>query len=296
MVRLPLNTLPAFRAVAQLQNLRAAAQTLNLTHGAVSQQIKSLETQLGFAVFNRRERRLVLNAAGQVLLQPVTQALELLEQGVQLAALTSQGSAQQLRISSVPSLANRWLLPRMADLRARHPELKLTVDVSQQVVDLAREGMHAAIRLGHGQWPGLVAERLMRATTRRVVVGNAEAAKRLHTGSPAAIAQEPLLGSRELWNHWFAQAGYPVQVTPVAEFNDVGLMLQAAEMGLGLAISHHILADDAVQSGSLSQISPLTVEWESSRAYYLVYPPSLAGWPPLKALRSWLLEQLGGAE
>ena len=92
MARLPLNTLATFRAVAESQNLRAAAQTLHLTHSAVSQQIRGLESSLGFALFDRRGRRVVLNAAGQALLRSVQAALVQLDDGVQAAAAAASGA------------------------------------------------------------------------------------------------------------------------------------------------------------------------------------------------------------
>jgi LysR family glycine cleavage system transcriptional activator len=109
--RLPLNTLTAFRTVAELENLRAAADVLHLTHSAVSQQIRGLEEQLGFVLFERRGRRVVLNPSGQALLRSVQGALSLLDDGVQAAAAAAQGSATRLRVTVLPSFANRWLLP-----------------------------------------------------------------------------------------------------------------------------------------------------------------------------------------
>ncbi|HEY0859218.1 MAG TPA: LysR family transcriptional regulator, partial [Albitalea sp.] len=99
MARLPLHALPAFRAVAQLQNLRAAADTLHLTHSAVSQQIRGLEEQLGFELFERRGRRVVLNPAGEALLRSVVPALAQLDDGVQAAAAAASGAAQRLRVT-----------------------------------------------------------------------------------------------------------------------------------------------------------------------------------------------------
>ena len=160
MARLPLNSLPAFRTVAQLQNLRAAAESLHLTHSAVSQQIRGLEEQLGFALFERRGRRVVLNAAGEALLRSVEPALAQLDDGVQAAAAAASGSAQRLRVTTLPSFAQRWLLPRIGRWRERHPTLALETDASHQVVDLQREGFHAALRQGRGPWAGLESERL----------------------------------------------------------------------------------------------------------------------------------------
>ena len=153
-MRLSLNALPAFRAVAELQNLRAAAERLHLTHSAVSQQIRGLEEQLGFDLFERSGRGIVLNPAGAALLCSVQEALALLDDGMRTAAAAAAGSSLQLRVSVLPSFAQRWMLPRMARWRARHPELTLEMETSQQVVDLLRDGFHAALRFGRGPWAG----------------------------------------------------------------------------------------------------------------------------------------------
>ena len=139
MARLPLQNLQAFRAVAEVQNLRAASEVLHLTHSAVSQQIRGLEEQLGFALFERRGRRIVLNAAGEALLRSVEPALAQLDDGVQAAAAAASGSTQRLRVTTLPSFAQRWLLPRMGRWRERHPQMALEIDASQQVIDLLKE-------------------------------------------------------------------------------------------------------------------------------------------------------------
>lgn len=307
MSRLPLHTLPTFRVIAQLQNLRAAAEQLHLTHSAVSHQLKALETQLGHTLFERRGRRLVLNAAGQALLESVEQALQQLDRGVAAAANAAGLTPESLRLSVLPSFAQRWLLPRMARWRGLHPELALEIQASAQLADLQREGLHAAIRQGAGHWPGLQAEVLIGTAVPLVVVGSPAAARRLGI-SPAGrgrklpeasvdarcFGDEPLLGSAELWEQWFALAGAPRKVTPVALFNDAGLMLQAAEQDLGLALAREILAADALREGRLVQLSPLAISHAAAQAYHLVYPPGLADWPPLLALRDWLQSELAG--
>jgi LysR family glycine cleavage system transcriptional activator len=292
MSRLPLNTLAAFRSVAELQNLRAAADVLHLTHSAVSQQIRGLEEQLGFELFERRGRRVVLNAAGAALLRSVQSALSQLDDGVQAAAAAASGVAQRLRVTVLPSFAQRWLLPRMGRWRDRHPNLALEIDASHQLVDLQREGFHAGLRQGRGPWPGLESERLFDMPMPIIVVGSPSAARRLLGAQPEALAREPLLGESELWDLWFAAAGLRTQVTPVASFNDAGLMLQAAEQSLGLAIGRELLAADALQDGRLVRLSPLSITHEDATPYHLAYPPSLRDWPPLAALRQWLHDEL----
>jgi LysR family glycine cleavage system transcriptional activator len=294
MARLPLHTLPTFRAVAQSSNLRAAAEVLHLTHSAVSQQIKLLEEQLGFLLFDRRGRRIVLNAAGQALLISTESALAQLDAGVQAASLAAAGTEQRLRVAVLPSFAQRWLLPRLSRWRARHPDIALELDAAHRVVDLAREGFHAAVRTGRGDWPGLTAEKF--AESSWIAVAAPATAHRLLGRGAAALLDEPLLGEVPLWEQWFAAAGVQARVRPVADFNDAGLMLQAAEHNVGLALARELFVADALADGRLVQLSPVAIRAEGATAYYLVYPSPLAGWPPLMALRDWLFDELALAQ
>ena len=292
MPRLPLNSLPAFRAVAEAQNLRAAADSLHLTHSAVSQQIRGLEEQLGFQLFERRGRRVILNAAGQALLRSVQHALAQLDDGVQAAAAAGSDTAQRIRITALPSFAQRWLLPRMGGWRERHPTIALEIDASPQLVDLQREGFHAGLRVGRGPWAGLDSDQLFDAPMPLIVVGSPAAARRLRGAQPEAFTREPLLDEPELWQRWFAAAGLRIKVTTVAIFNDAGLMLQAAEQNLGIALSRELLAADALRDGRLVKLSPLSITYGDAHSYHLVYPPGLREWPPLVALRQWLHDEL----
>lgn len=290
MARLPLHTLPAFRVLARLQNLRAAAEELHLTHSAVSQQLRLLEEQIGFQLFERRGRRILLNAAGSTFLRAVEPALAQLDEGLRAASAAASGSGDDtLRVTSLPSFAQRWLLPRMGAWRERHPQIALELHASQQVVDLEREGYHAALRTGAGPWRGLVAEQLLDSPW--IVVGSPVAARRL-LGAPAeSLVHEPLLGDGPMWQRWFARSGLKVRIKPVAEFNDAGMMLQAAEQDLGLALAREVLAADALQRGRLVRLSTVALDDPDAYPYWLVYPPSLADWPPLVALRAWLREE-----
>ncbi|WP_144639201.1 LysR substrate-binding domain-containing protein [Bordetella genomosp. 13] len=296
MSRLPLNTLPVFRCVAELQNLRAAATVLHLTHSAVSQQIRTLETQLGFQLFDRLGRGVVLNAAGQALLRSVGPALAMLEDGMHAATAAANGEQQRLRVTVLPSFAQRWLLPRMGSWRARHPHLALEIEASQNLVDLPRAGLHAALRYGRGPWPGLESEPLLEAPLSWAVVGSPAAAQRLRNASPQDLTREPLLGDRDAWQAWFQTAGVHTRVTPVAVFNDAGLLLQAAEQELGLALTRELLAADALADRRLERISPLSIAYEDTQTYHLAYRPELRDWPPLLALRAWLRDELRAAQ
>ncbi|CAM4254015.1 LysR substrate-binding domain-containing protein [Bordetella muralis] len=292
MSRLPLNTLPAFRAVAELQNLRAAAERLHLSHSAVSQQIRVLEEQLGFTLFDRQGRRVTLNCAGRALLCSVQSALAQLDDGVMAAASFAQGADQHLRVSVLPSFAQRWLLPRMARWRQRHPNLTLEIETSQQLADLQRDGFHAALRSGRGPWPGVMSEPLFDIPMPLIVLAAPATVDQLADLRPETLARQPLLGDKELWRQWFAAAGLTANVTPVASFNDVGMMLEAVEQGFGLALGRELLAVDALRAGRLVKVSPVSIDFEPAETYHLVYPPGLRDWLPLSALRQWIRDEL----
>jgi LysR family glycine cleavage system transcriptional activator len=209
---------------------------------------------------------------------------------VRSAAASASGAQQRLRVTVLPSFAQRWLLPRMGDWHAKHPDIALELDASQQVVDLQREGFHAALRQGNGAWRGLHAERLIDSP--KVAVGSPQAAQRLLGSNVDALAREPLLGSPTAWQQWFALSGLKVRINPVATFNDAGLMLQAAEQNLGIALVREVLAADALRERRLYRLSALALQDEKVDAYWLVYPGASHDWRPLAALRQWLHEQL----
>jgi LysR family transcriptional regulator, glycine cleavage system transcriptional activator len=296
--RLPLHTLPTFRLAARRQNLRATAAELHLTHSAVSQQIALLEQQLGLPLFERRGRGIVLNAAGQAFLAALEPALD----GIAQAALAARAAAalgqQQLRLSVLPSFAQRWLLPRMGRWRERHPGLPLEVHASHRVVDLAQDGFHAALRVGAGPWKGVVAERLAESPLIAVAApgrGARLAALADPQALAAALAAEPLLGATRWWQRFLALGGEVMAGQSVAEFNDAGLMLQACEADLGIALARELLAADALQAGRLVRVAPWslqTVEENTASTYWFVHRPELADWPPLVALRQWLHDEM----
>jgi LysR family glycine cleavage system transcriptional activator len=183
----------------------------------------------------------------------------------------------------------------MASWREQHPDIAIEVNASQQLIDLPREGFHAALRQGSGQWRGLDAERLLDSPL--VVVGSPNAARRLLGCEPQAFADEPLLGNAPVWEEWFALAGVRCRVNPVASFNDAGMMLQAAEQDLGLALGRELWVADALRDGRLIRLSPIALAKDPAvYALWFAYPSNLRDWPPLCALRAWLHAELMRSE
>jgi LysR family glycine cleavage system transcriptional activator len=292
--RFPLHYLAAFRAAAQTENLRAAAETLHLTHSAVSQQIRGLETALGFEVFTRQGRRLVLNPAGQALQRAVAKVFAELQAGV-LAATQAHGkTAQTLRVTALPSFAQRWLMPRLPRWQALQPCISLDLHTSQQVVDLEREGYHVGLRVGRGPWPGLVTEPLFHSPL--IAVAAPVLAHQLIGRAPAGLVDEPLLGDTDEWREWFAGLDLRVAPVVVASFSDAGVLLQAGEQGMGVALARELLAADALLDGRLVRIHAHTVDLDATRGYQVVYPEALRDDPAVRAFCDWLHAEIAALQ
>jgi LysR family transcriptional regulator, glycine cleavage system transcriptional activator len=293
-MRLSLHFLPAFVAVAKSGNLRTAALQLHLTHSAVSQQIRQLEQEIGAPLFDRPGRTIALNQAGAALLAQIEPALAQIQLGARDAVETLRNPVQLLKISVLPSFAQRWLLPRMNDWRAKYPHYVIELHASQQVMDLSHGEFHAAIRQGDGKWPGLQAQALFDSPW--VAVGCARAAARLNNRPLEKWLDEAILGSPQRWQHWFASQGVKCTPRPVATFNDAGLMLQAAEQDMGIALTRELFVADALVSGSLQLLSRARLDIPQERSFWLVHRPQLAGSPALEAFRGWIASQLEQAQ
>lgn len=285
--RIPLQILPTFVIAARLENLRATAQRLSLTHGAVSQQIQQLEQAIGYPLFDRSGRGIRLNAAGRELLAATEPALLALQQGVDRARRVAV--SQRLRISVLPSFAHCWLLPRLAEFHRACPGIRLDIDASLAIQDLSRKGFDAAIRIGNGQWSGVQAQCI--ATGEVLPVTTPALAKQWQAAFDAGDPQVPLLEHDVTpWHSWFAAVGKAGGGQQLALFNDAGLLLRAAEQGFGIALVKTVLAQDAIAAGRLAPLA--AAQHLNDSDVYLVWPQASGLTPEVHALLNWLQQQL----
>jgi LysR family glycine cleavage system transcriptional activator len=283
-----MTALRAFDAVAQLGSLTRAAEALFLTHGAISHQLKALETELGADLVERAGRGVRLTPQGERFAVHVRAALDRLTVAVQ--EVRAQANQRRIRVSVLPSFAARWLLPRIGRFIAAHPDVDLEVSASNVLADFQREDVDLALRSGRGQWPGLIAEPLF-VETRFAVCS-----PRLNGGRvprrPADLARYALLRSEgEPWQPWLRAAGleWP-EPTRGPMFNDSSHMLQAAAEGQGIALARESLLGNDLATGALMRLFDVAVP--TQEAVYLVYPPRLASSPRLALFRQWLVGQL----
>ena len=149
----PLKALQAFESAGRHLSFTLAAKELNVTPGAISQQIRQLEEFFEVKLFNRLNRTIVLSDGGQLLLPAIGNGFQQLREGVNL--LQQRAGGGPLTITSAPSFISKWLIPRLSRFKARHPQIDVRIDTSDRLVDFSREDIDVGIRFGDGQYPEL---------------------------------------------------------------------------------------------------------------------------------------------
>jgi LysR family transcriptional regulator, regulator of gene expression of beta-lactamase len=284
---LPLNGLRAFEAAARHLSFTKAAIELCVTPAALGHQVKGLEERLGVPLFRRLPRGLALTDEGRALLPVLREAFDRI---AELLGRFDDGRGRELlALGAVGTFALEWLLPRMADFAAAHPEVDLRLTTNNNRVDIAEEGLDFAIRFGDGAWHGTEALRLFEAPLTPLC--RPEAAKRLR--APADLGNEILLRSyrSDEWTAWFEAAGAeaPPLVGPV--FDSAALMVEAAMAGHGVALAPAALFARPLADGRLAR--PFAAE-VALGGYWLTRLKSKRPTPAMAAFQSWILAAAAG--
>lgn len=285
----PLNAIRAFEAAARHLSFTRAADELNVTPAAISHQVKGLEDWFGIKLFQRRNREILMTEPGQLLLPGVRDALDLLESSVQ--RITSNDGGNELRVTCMPSFASKWLIPRLAHFRERHPEIDVLLSTGEGLVDLEVEPFDIGIRSGGGNYPGLSIHRLFDDTVFPVcspaLLNGPSPLRR-----PDDLARHTLLHDDypSGWAEWLVAAGVSgVDAKKGPMFDNSAMLLQAAVEGMGVAMARHVLAFEDLQAGRLIRPFPITLA--SNFAYFLVHLPRVAEQAKIAAFRNWVIEE-----
>lgn len=287
--RLPsLNAVKAFEAAARSASFTRAAEELFVTPGAVSQQVKALETELGLRLFNRERQRLVLTESGREYLAVVRDALDQIALGTE--RLTQRQRSGVLTVSVSPDFAAKWLVARLGRFAESHPEIDLRVSASDQRVDFAREDVDLAVRHGDGRWPELEVARLC---TEQLfpVCSPALTRGRKRIVSASDLLQYPLLRLDDWsnWGRWFEAAGVTTRAMPGPVLNRASMLIDAAIDGQGIALARTALAALDLIHGRL--VRPVDVRLGMLNTYWVVSPKANARVPKIAMFRQWLLAQ-----
>ena len=285
MRKLPfLNGIRAFEAAARTGSFTKAADELNVTPAAISRMVHLLEERLGLPLFERKANRLSATPAGRSYQAGLTTLFD------QLAALTDQVKASAgsrvLTIGVGPTFAIRWLIPRLADFQKTDPDIEVRFATGGAAAPF-NDDWTCGIRLGDGEWPGLVAERLFAADL--VPVCTPAIAKRLTT--PDDLKGATLLRVTHApgdWTRWFKGAGIPRFPVKGPAFDYYGQALQAAADGVGVALGIRPYVDDDLRAGRL--VAPFAHSVPKGEQWYLIYHARRQDEPSFATFRRWITQ------
>ncbi|MGF6964484.1 LysR family transcriptional regulator of beta-lactamase [Paraburkholderia sp. WC7.3g] len=281
---LPLNALRAFESSARHLSFTRAAQELNVTQAAVSQQVRSLEERLGTALFKRLPRGLAMTDEGLALRPVLSDAFDRIEAA--LRQFDGGHLHEELTVGVVGTFAVGWLMPRVTSFRDAHPFVELRLLTHNNVIDLATEGLDFAIRFGDGTWPGSLATRLLDAPL--ALLCTPEIAARL--ARPDDLADETLLRSYRMddWMNWFAAAGIAPRPVRGPVFDSSRLMVEAAMQGAGIALAPASMFERELKTGRL--VRPFDVEVEAG-SYWLTCLKGKPMTPAMVLFSQWIAKE-----
>ncbi|CAN7144813.1 transcriptional regulator GcvA [Rhizobium rhizogenes] len=285
-----LSALRAFEASARHLSMTLAARELHVTPGAVSLQVRDLETALGVRLFERRARSLALTAEGADYFATLRTAFRLVREAT--AALTMRARDTVLTVTCTAGFATYWLVPRLLRFEQAHPDIDLRISASHRIMDFQRDGIDIAIRHGLGGYEGLASERLL--DDQYVPVCTPEIAAALGP-SPAADALAGLTLIHDVyrrdWQLWLEAAGATmVDATRGPIFTDGIGAYHAMRAGLGIALMRRSFIEQELAGGTL--VAPFPTGLASTLAYHLVYPPTALERPAIAAFRAWLFSEV----
>jgi LysR family glycine cleavage system transcriptional activator len=289
--RLPsLNSIRAFEAAARHLSFTKASEELCVTQGAISRHVAGLETELGTKLFERRHRTIELTPKGAVYYRAVHDVFGRLDDATK--QLSAAPDALTLRIKLPPTIAIRWVVPRLAQFHALDRSIDVQITTSHNTVDFDREPVDVAIHSGRRPPPGVVARRLFGETLLPVCSPALLKGKR-ELERPADLARHVLLCSLHRpddWPQWLAAA----RVTGLdgnsgLKFENSSLVYQAALDSLGVAMAQKLLVAEDLAAGRL--VAPFSLEVPTKGAYFLVYPPQSPLPRKIILFENWILEQ-----
>lgn len=287
--RIPsMEALIAFEAAARHQSFTRSADELALTQSAVGRQIAGLENYVGVALFSRVKKRLALTDIGRLYARQIRAALEQIERDT-MAAMAQRGAGGILELAVIPTFATRWLIPRLPEFYAAHPDI--TLNLTTRAAPFLFEGtdFDAAIHFGNPAWPGTIARHLFGEEVTPVC------SPRLLDGAgmldPAELLRFPLLHQSArpfAWREWLEQAGVGLMTCMRGQRYELfSMLVEAARAGLGMALVPRFFVQAELANGELC--TPFQLTLRHHEGYYLVYPENKQKAPLLNTFAQWLL-------
>lgn len=284
----PLNSLKAFAALAETESYSRAGSALNVSHAAVSQQVKALEARLGVALVARNGRGVALTEEGEALARDLQAGFTAIRRGVE--ALTGLDAVRPVQVTMSPAFAVMWLMPRMVDFQTRHPDITLMLNPTSQIIELKPGGVDLAIRYRDSRGPKTEVDAVLVADM--VIVGTPALIGTRKITEPAILVELPWLqelGTSEVAD-WLARHGVAHDRPSMISHMPGNLIMEAVRRGDGITYTARPWVEKEIQSGQLIELFPD----ETFGIYYIQTPPgALRG--SVRTFVKWLKQQAAGS-
>lgn len=292
----PLNAVRAFEAAARTGSFVAAAEELGVSAAAISQQVRKLEDYVGKQMFVRMNNRVVLTDAGHAILEGTAAGLQMISEATE--QLVSERSKSRLVISTIESVAEKWLISRLANYCRIHPDFRFELRVESDPADFARHNIDLRIAYNPAQYPEQAIVLLRQDAVLPLCSPDyLERNPAVRDNGMTAVPEDDLLhtswgsifGSHPTWRDWFIAAKFkPPAGTKGFQAGSSSLVLDLARKGLGVALGQRMMALDDISEGRLVALSDISVAL--GHAYCLAYPRAKSRKRHLVDLVNWLAE------
>ncbi len=282
-----IGALVAFESAARHLSFSRAAAELHLTQGAISRQVRELETRLGLSLFERINQRVFLTDAGESYRQEVARILAGLAAATE-RTMASAGGAEVLNLAVLPTFAARWLVPRLPTFLADHPQATVNFTVRNEAFSFADASLDAAIHFGEPTWPGAICDFLCIEEVYPVAAPTLR--DRFGLTNIAAIPRAPLLhqSSRPTaWADWFTAEDLPTaSAYRGSRFDQFSMIAEAAVAGLGVALMPSFMIEAELASGRLVLLTERPLN--AGKSYWFVYPEAKVRSRLVRSFGDWL--------
>lgn len=297
-MRLPLTAMRAFEATVRHKSIKKAADELNVTAAAISYQLKYLEQYLGVSLFERLPRGVAPNRTARTVQPVLSQAFETLRD--ELIRLKNVADECHVTVTTNSYFASLWLAPKLDQLLATNPDIRVLIDAQNVVLDVDRCDSDVVILFGDGKYRGFYVERLPDGPLSPVC------SPRLHEGSRALNTLEDLRHHTLLhacwddendmwptWKMWLAKAGVTsVNPDQGCYFMQGDVAVHAAMLGKGVALANVLIVCDELETGLLTRPFELSISPPPDYGFYFVSRKCIAQQPAVKRFREWMIDEM----
>ena len=288
----PLKSLQFFLVAGQSKNFKQAAEQLNVTQAAVSQQIRLLEENLQAKLFERTNKKTMLTEKGRKLLPFMQRGFEELSSGIQV--VTGDPNPQILRISTVHSFCSLWLVPRLQEFQKLHPEIMVQLAPSSALIDFQQSNIDLAIRMGRGGYADLTEKKIY--DDNLIFVASPKLLDGIDKDDPEQVFQLPWIedtsiGIQETFQEYCKNINFNYEnLVPVIQTNDALPLIDSAVHDRGFLMVNSSLVAEHIRAGRLVKL--LNYSIKSPYSLYLVAPEQQFLWRKVKLFEDWIVPKL----